>query len=1011
MDTQIFLNEFGSKKSVSNTSGLNVALGGKRRLLPSTDMSYVISAYDQYSKEREACNIIRLTCQVNPVCSNVLFNRVTEIVKDEGSSGLTMLNYGFSNTEASACGEDNASSYCIFDNVKYKPKTMEFWSGNTSQYTSMIESLSYETPLSEAVITLSETDGTTKPFGDSSGISCANAIRDMQLSKDDSKGSHFVYHCGLDIFNNHLIRSKTFKPVSKRESNESTEDYTAFNTIADVMRDVDGNKVIEKMYFPVSAQIDGNAKLIMRHLYEYDDIYTFDEAVENKLIEKYNGWFGFINSSKIKSYFDFDTNSSLGLERPLMYMNGGDFVDMYPSRDLYSFVPKWNNFKHRIEKNWNYCITYPSSSTTNGFDDIIETNDGVNSLKVMYFDENTRSDNGTAQLVMYSIAKHGLSKGDYVNIYKTYEESGETITERIIENAKVDEIVDDYIFTLFGADVQISDTWVEVSNDDIISGITISGDSASTLYVLDDETKDFFYEFNDDDGVIERYYIVNKRRGYNGYVNFDKDAQNISFKKVVNGIECEYYVRIFSRVPNFKFASGGTSEYDLYGEDNGLLKEYQDPKYDFESHVSRLAFAKNIYSDDIGEIVYTDDIDISNLKDNLGRPLSSVYLTLIKNNKGYKQWYGFTNSADTWNVSEVSGDSIEYSHCFGKITCAFDCCEESARDYRILNIKSINNNGMNIGYDCSLINGEREWGYDDKDIYHIDAQEIWYDYDTSYYGDLSYYDAFNAVERHIQPMLHRFNTAQRESNKSESTEYFNTYIYDEIKNDDYDKNDKYEIKTNTEKNVNNNNEGYYYVPHYEIPIKTFSTINSVMPMFLNIRSLVNTSNGTRITVLEKHFLGVGDKAMIYDTETDELYYCVTISGDNDKVFVCNIYDEEGNKTDRIPDLFASSDNLLRYRLFKIDNLNIPSYAHILRDGTCRFIWRDIINNGMNPSDKTIEEYPFTNGAFYINKRVNLYLKRQDPYDLYGLYSDDDILGREAKIENENNYVKEKDIVC
>ena len=514
-----------------------------------------------------------------------------------------------------------------------------------------------------------------------------------------------------------------------------------------------------------------------------------------------------------------------------------------------------------------------------------------------------------------------------------------------------------------------------------------------------------------DDGVIERYYIVNKRRGYNGYVNFDKDAQNISFKKVVNGIECEYYVRIFSRVPNFKFASGGTSEYDLYGEDNGLLKEYQDPKYDFESHVSRLAFAKNIYSDDIGEIVYTDDIDISNLKDNLGRPLSSVYLTLVKNNKGYKQWYGFTNSADTWDVSEVSGDSIEYSHCFGKITCAFDCCEESARDYRILNIKSINNNGMNIGYDCNLINGEREWGYDDKDIYHIDAQEIWYDYDTSYYGDLSYYDAFNAVERHIQPMLHRFNTAQRESNKSESTEYFNTYIYDEIKNDDYDKNDKYEIKTNTEKNVNNHNEGYYYVPHYEIPIKTFSTINSVMPMFLNIRSLVNTSNGTRITVLEKHFLGVGDKAMIYDTETDELYYCVTISGDNDKVFVCNIYDEEGNKTDRIPDLFASSDNLLRYRLFKIDNLNIPSYAHIIRDGTCRFIWRDIINNGMNPSDKTIEEYPFTNGAFYINKRVNLYLKRQDPYDLYGLYSDDDILGREAKIENENNYVKEKDIVC
>jgi hypothetical protein len=237
---------------------------------------------------------------------------VTEIVKNEGSSGLTMLNYGFSNSEASACGEDNASSYCIFDSVKYKPKTMEFWSGNTTNYTSRIESLSYETPLSEAVETLSGVDGTLKSFGGSSGISCANAIRDMQLSKDDSKGSHFVYHCGLDIFNNHLIRSKTFKSVSKRESNESTEsseEYTAFNTIADVMRDVDGNKVIEKMYFPVSAQVDGNAKLIMRHLYEYDDIYTFEDALKNKLVEKYNGWFGFINYSKIKSYFNFDDNS------------------------------------------------------------------------------------------------------------------------------------------------------------------------------------------------------------------------------------------------------------------------------------------------------------------------------------------------------------------------------------------------------------------------------------------------------------------------------------------------------------------------------------------------------------------------------------------------------------------------------------------------------------------------------------------------------------------------------
>ena len=143
MDTQIFLNEFNSKKSVSNTSGLNVALDGRRKLIQSTDTSHVISAYEQYEKERKACNIVRLTCQVNPVCSNVLFNRVTEVVKDEGSSGLTMLNYGFS-----------GASYNVFDGVKYKEQSMKFWSGNTAFYQSvdsMASSLSHRTTITQAV--------------------------------------------------------------------------------------------------------------------------------------------------------------------------------------------------------------------------------------------------------------------------------------------------------------------------------------------------------------------------------------------------------------------------------------------------------------------------------------------------------------------------------------------------------------------------------------------------------------------------------------------------------------------------------------------------------------------------------------------------------------------------------------------------------------------------------------------------------------------------------------------
>ena len=93
MDTKIFLEGFRSKKSVNTSEGLNVQFKGRRNLLPLNDIGEVISQYDQYVEERDKCNIIRLTCQVNPICSNVLFNKISEIVKNEGSSGVSYINY------------------------------------------------------------------------------------------------------------------------------------------------------------------------------------------------------------------------------------------------------------------------------------------------------------------------------------------------------------------------------------------------------------------------------------------------------------------------------------------------------------------------------------------------------------------------------------------------------------------------------------------------------------------------------------------------------------------------------------------------------------------------------------------------------------------------------------------------------------------------------------------------------------------------------------------------------
>ena len=996
MDNKIFLEKVRSKESANTSSGLNVKLKGNRKLLPLNDVSDVISLMDQYTEEREKCNTIRLTCQVNPICSNILFNRISEIVKYEGSSGVTFLNYGIS------CGDDPFEGK---EQVIYKPETLSFWSTGKMGYqsTDVSNTAGPSTRLdNDAYRTGITVDGRVN---DNPNPHPTNAIRDTQLSRTDNDGDYFVYHCGLDILNNHLIRSKTFKTICKmpavpewetngKPNSPSEDGYTAFNTIADLMRDAAGNKVIEKLYYPTTSDVDGGAKLTALHTYLYDDILTFNEAIKEKLIEKHNGWLGFLNRSKIKSYVNFkeDDPQDMRMERPLMYMNGGDYVDMYPGRDLYSFVPKYNKYRNRMEKNWNYCITYPSDSTIHGFEDIIEpTNDA---LKAVYFDENTRTDSGAMQLVIYSKAKHGLKEGDRVNIYKT--NNGES--ELVLFAVEVDTVVDDFIFTTFTQGVQISKKWVELNEYDLMSGFTVSSDTSTETYTINLGDK-FFYDSN-----FNRYYIINGK-----YVNIDPTAQNISYKKIVNGIESDYYVRIFSRLPNFRFSDGDTStEYSIYNkpvvdnvEELSLLEKCQKPENEFESHLSRLAFARNAYSDEIGEIVFTDDINIANIHDNLGRPLTDIYLTIVKNNAGYKEWYGFDRLD-----CEISADTVEFSHCFGKITCGFEMSEESIDDTDAQNIRVINNvKGVNFGYDVSSINPRP------ADT-NLTPHEIDFKTDIKFYGDLCCYDGYNAIEESIQPMMHRFNTAQRESVKAASGKCFSQFVYDEIYRDDYDTGDAFIIKQYQFDECNNKPEGYYYIPHYKIPVKTLGKLQSIMPTFLSIQSIINIIDldAIQVTTQQYHFLKPGDKAIIYNMENDKYYYLTAIpaASSNDRVFSCKVYDEKGNLSHVI-----NGDNIDNYRLFKVDNLGVPSYAHLLKDGTCRYIWRDIINNGSMGGDKNIEEYPFTNGAFYINKRIDLYLRRQDPYGTYRLFAEDDIdkFGVEVPFEQINYYKSEDEITC
>jgi hypothetical protein len=74
--------------------------------------------------------------------------------------------------------------------------------------------------------------------------------------------------------------------------------------------------------------------------------------------------------------------------------------------------------------------------------------------------------------------------------------------------------------------------------------------------------------------------------------------------------------------------------------------------------------------------------------------------------------------------------------------------------------------------------------------------------------------------------------------------------------------------------------------------------------------------------------------------------------------------------------------------------DVPDYAENLGDG--RLLWRDLLDIGFNDGVGETIDYPFLNGCHYLYDNITIFLKRQDPFNQYGLqYTDTiprDVLG-------------------
>ena len=138
------------------------------------------------------------------------------------------------------------------------------------------------------------------------------------------------------------------------------------------------------------------------------------------------------------------------------------------------------------------------------------------------------------------------------------------------------------------------------------------------------------------------------------------------FCRIVNGERSKYYFRRFRKLPNLKKRKRDMLPSDLESRDNFEMYLDENAVYHFDNEWYKLGFATTIYSDESTQLTYTDTIDVSNLKDNLGRPLSEIYATIIKKNVGTDIWYG------SENLNESKLKNVEQSCCFTDVVSGIE---------------------------------------------------------------------------------------------------------------------------------------------------------------------------------------------------------------------------------------------------------------------------------------------------------------------------------------------------
>lgn len=880
---EVLLEKNKSKVSVNKESELAVSLSAKTRLLPYGEIDEKLSLIKLYNDERDACNRYRMIFTVNPICTNVLFNAKTEVVRCEGHYDSNVCSVLPQVTEA---------------RNQYRGIPNSFVHINTSSGTNELNVL--------------------------------QAIRDTEYSHKDffPDENPYVYHCGWDIFNNHMIRSDDFVHISKAVDNTSKG---VFNTIMDYARDKDGNIIEEKILYAATGTDNIPVKM---HVYQYDNILSMYNAFKNRLDER-NGWFGFINPGNVEidnaEITVQGVTKTISLNKMMNNNKSCELYELYPDESLYSFIPKFNKFRNRLEYNWEYDIVYPYENEY----DLLKTITGTEAwtedstpIKVLSA-KKTSSTSGSDFVMFKTMFRHTFKQGDFARLYYYEDDSIKAINRRF----KI-----------------------------VKCGDAEGNDADRYFYVRATDMGDRF-KFNNKGEVI--------------FTEGSTEPVQFFYKKDVNGYECKYYIRKFKRI-----------------KQDGL-----------ESEINKLAFGENIYGDRMAQIIFTDDIDVEGLVDNLKRPLSKVYLYMFKTNKGHEKWYA------TGSTQSYTDEDIEFSHCFGDLTSGLNLTPDAPADYNVRKLHNVNKNeftgdyldGLNYVYSGSCLTQTGNTPFELPKPIQSGLSLKTLEDDGFVYGDVVEFDPYYYEETVIENIYHRFNTAQRETSNKQ---YFDIWD-DEIKFDDYDRdiNTKNTSKSHevelTQLNTvtvgrddvkkfpgNIYPEGYFYNPKTEVKLADVSdTLSSV-----TVKQVKYTLDGVlrrkedgldehgnpvisyhgNFVITTKYDFTKGDIIALYQSSDGKIYYGF-------------VYGITGNTLDIGFDVLPSDMNGLTNGSTSMLTTReyIAPYAAFLPNSKT-FVWRELVKPSELPNDSTLFDRPFANGCFYVHQNVNFFLKRQDPRNEYGL---------------------------